>query len=56
MDYSNLIVLTRHITVWRDRSGDDEAISNCSLPLAWKLKCIKHYDHDDLMAIAANMD
>ena len=56
MDYSNLIVLTRHIKVWRDRSGEEKAISNCSLPLAWKLKCIKHYKHDELMVIAANMD
>ena len=56
MDYLNLIVLTRHITVWNDRSGEDKAISNCSLPLAWKLKCIKYYEHDELMVISANMD
>ena len=56
MDYSNLIVLTRHITVWNERSCEDKAISNCSLPLAWKLKCSKHYEHDELMGIPANMD
>ena len=56
MDYSNLIVLTRHITVWNDRSGEDKVMSNCSLPLLWKLKYIKHYEHDELMVIAANMD
>ena len=56
MDYLNLIVLTRHTTVWDDRSGEDKEISNCSLPLEWKLKCSKHYEHDELMVIAANMD
>ena len=56
MDYSNLIVLTRHTTVWDDRCGEDKAISNCSLPLEWKLKCSTHYEHDELVVIAANMD
>ena len=50
MDNLNLIVLTSHITVWNDRSVEDKAISNCSLPFAWKLKCIKYYEN------AANMD
>ena len=40
MDYSNLIVLTRHTTVWDDRSGEDKEISNFSLPLEWKLKAV----------------
>ena len=56
MDYSNLIVLTRHTTVWDDRSGEDKAISNCSFPLEGKLKCSQHYEHDELMFISANMD
>ena len=56
MDYSNLIVLTSHTTVLRDRPGADGVISYCSLPLAWEPKCTKHYGHDDLMVIAANMD
>ena len=30
MDYSNLIVLTRHTTVWDVGSGEDKEISNCS--------------------------
>ena len=56
MDYLNLIVLTRHTTVWDDRCGEDKEISNNSFPLEWKLKCSKHYEHDELMVIAANMD
>ena len=56
MDYSNLIVLMSHTTVLRDRPGADRVISNCSLPLAWKPKSNKHYEHDNLMVIAANMD
>ena len=40
MDYSNLIVLTRHTTVWDDRSGEDKEIFSCSLPLECKLKAI----------------
>ena len=58
MDYSNLIVLTGHTTVWDDRSGEDKEISNCSIPLEWSLKAVssKQYDHDELMVIAANMD
>ena len=56
MDYSNLIVLTRHTTVEDDGSCKDKAISNCPLPLEWKLKCSKHYEHDEPMIIAANMD
>ena len=38
MDYSNLIVLTGHSTVWDDRSGEDKETSNCSIPLEWSLK------------------
>ena len=56
MDYSNLIFLTRHTTVWDDGSSEDKEISNCSLPLEWKLKCSEQYEHDELMVIAANMD
>ena len=56
MEYSNLTVLTSHTTVWRDGPVEDKANSNCSLPLPWKLKCTKHYEHNDMMAIAANMD
>ena len=58
MDYSNLIVLTGHTTVWDDRSGEDTEISNCSIPLEWSLKTVssKQYNHDELMVIAANMD
>ena len=37
-------------------SGANRVISNCFLPLAWELKCTKHYEHDDLMVIAENMD
>ena len=58
MDYSNLIVLTGHTTVWDVRSGEDKELSNCSIPLEWSLKAVssKQYDHDELMVIAANMD
>ena len=56
MDYSNLIVLTSHTTVMKDRPGVNKVISYCSLPFAWKPKCTKHYQHDDLVVIAANMD
>ena len=56
VDCSNLIVLTSHTTVLRDRPGADGVICNCSLLLARKPKCTKHYGHDDLMVIAANMD
>ena len=56
MDFSNLIVLMSHTTVLRDRPGADRVISNCSVPLAWEPKCTKHYEHDDLMVIGANMD
>ena len=58
MDYSNLIVLIGHTTVWDDRSGEDNEISNCSIPLEWSLKIVssKQYDHDELKVIAANMD
>ena len=58
MDYSDLIVLTGHITVWDDRSDEDKEISNCSIPLEWSLKAVsgQQYDHDELMVIAANMD
>ena len=56
MDYSNLIVLISHKTVLRDRPGADRVISNCSFPLSWEPKCTKHYEHDDLIIIAANMD
>ena len=58
MDYSNLIVLTGHTTVWDDRSGEDKEISNNSLSLEWSLKAVssKQYDRDELMVIAANMD
>ena len=58
MDYLNLIVLTRHTTVWDDTSGEDKEISNCSIPLEWSLKVVnsKQYDHDELKVIAANMD
>ena len=58
MDYSNLIVLTGHTTVWDDRSGKDKEIFNCSIPLEWSLKAVssKQYDCVELMVIAANMD
>ena len=56
MDYSNLIGLMNHTTVLRDRPCADRVISNYSLPLAWEPKCTKHYEHEDLMVIAANMD
>ena len=56
MDYSNLIVLTSHTAVWSDRPAVDRAIFNCSLPFAWKPGDTKHYEHDDLMVTAANMD
>ena len=45
-----------HASVLRDRPGTDRVISNCSLPLPWEPQCTKHYEHDDLMVIAANMD
>ena len=58
MDYSNLIVLTGHTTVWDDRSGEDKESSNCSIPPECCLKAVssKQYDHDELKVIAANMD
>ena len=58
MDYSNLIILTGHTTVWDDRFGEDKEISSCSIPLEWSLEAVssKQYDHDELMVIAANMD
>ena len=40
MDYLNLIVLTRHTTVWDDRSSEDKEISNCCLPLECRLKAV----------------
>ena len=58
MDYSNLIVVTRHTTVWDDGPSEDKEISNCSISLEWSLKAenSKQYDHDELKGIAANMD
>ena len=56
MEYSNLIVLTSHTIVLRDRPGADGVFAYCFLPLAWEPKCIKHYEHDDLMVIAGNID
>ena len=56
MDNSNVIVLLSHATVLRHKHGADRIISNSSLPLAWEPKCTKHYEHNDLMVTAANMD
>ena len=40
MDYSYLIILIGHTTVWDDRFDEDKEISSCSIPLEWSLGAV----------------